>query len=231
VFVFVALSFIMVRFRWQAAVATLVAVIHDVVIAAGLYALFGFEVTAPTAAAILAVTAYSLYDKAVMLDRVRENERRMVAAGRGAADVVNVSANQSLMRWLVTSISLMLAVIALLVAGLFGEPALRNLGIGLLIGLVLAVYSTVSVALPLLAMLRRAGSQGDHFVGEDLRTVVVRGVGVLTPLTSRRRPGARPVAARRTTLTTDRSETAPGADQTTEQLLGRAPRPRKKKRH
>lgn len=233
VFVLVALLLMMIRFRWQAVVATFAALVHDVVIAAGLYALFGFEVTASTAAALVAVTAYSLYDKAMMFDRVRENERRVVAAGRGTADVINVSANQSLTRWLVTSVSLVLPVIVLLVAGLFGEPTLRNLGIGLLFGMALAAYSTVFVALPLLAILKRAGSQADVLAGDELRTVVVRGVGILTPLTTRRRPGARPAAARRTTtLTAARPDaTTPGLEQTTEQLLGRTPRPRKKKRH
>ena len=78
---------------------------YDVVISAGIYSVFGFEVTPPTVIAFLTILGYSLYDTIVVFDRVRENERRVVAAGLSAADLVNVSSNQVLLRSLNTSIA------------------------------------------------------------------------------------------------------------------------------
>ena len=123
---------IAIRFEWRMAVAAIIAMLHDVVIAAGIYSVFGFEVTPPTVIAFLTILGYSLYDTIVVFDRVKENERRIAAAGLGAPDLVNVSTNQVLMRSLNTSLSALLPVLSLLVVGGVdprpGHPARVRLG-------------------------------------------------------------------------------------------------------
>jgi preprotein translocase subunit SecF len=225
------------RFEWRMAVAAIIAMLHDVVIAAGIYSVFGFEVTPPTVVAFLTILGYSLYDTIVVFDRVKENERRMVAAGLGAGDLVNVSTNQVLMRSLNTSISALLPVISLLVVGAWalGQVTLREFALALLIGMVTGAYSSIFVATPLVGVLKGGQRASEHLHGEELRTVVVRGVGILTPIGGRRR-GSRPVpvpagVAAAGAVRGPSVPTAPGVQQSAEQLLGRAPRPRKKKRH
>lgn len=255
--VFLALISVVIalRFEWRMAVAALVAMVHDVVVSAGIYSIFGFDVTPPTVIAFLTILGYSLYDTIVVFDRVKENERRVAAAGLSAGDLVNVSANQVLMRSLNTSISAVLPVISLLVigAGILGQVTLQEFAIALLIGMLTGAYSSIYVATPLLGMLKgsmravgvRPG-QPDHLVGEELRTVVVRGVGVLSPLTGRRRSATGRGAERAgRAVSGDGAGDSRGAvavaerppstlvapEATTEQLLGRQARPRKKKRH
>ena len=226
---------IAIRFEWRMAVAAIVAMLHDVVIAAGIYSLFGFEVTPPTVVAFLTILGYSLYDTIVVFDRVKENERRITAAGMGAADLVNVSTNQVLMRSLNTSLSALLPVLSLLVVGawLLGQVTLREFALALLIGMLTGAYSSIFVATPVLGVLKGGRRHGEHLVGEDLRSVVVRGVGMLAPVAGRRRsvrPG--PVPAVATVGASPSAQgTSPGLEPSAEQLLGRAPRPRKKKRH
>jgi preprotein translocase subunit SecF len=223
---------IAIRFEWRMALAAIIAMLHDVVIAAGIYSVFGFEVTPPTVIAFLTILGYSLYDTIVVFDRVRENERRIAAAGLGAADLVNVSTNQVLMRSLNTSISAVLPVLSLLLVGAvaLGQVTLREFALALLIGMLTGAYSSIFVATPLLGVFKGGRQHDEHLVGEDLRSVVVRGVGILSPLAGRRRTGrTSPVPAVASVGAT--STAAAGLEPSAEELLGRAPRPRKKKRH
>src|SRR6478735_6657604 len=198
VFLVLIAIIISIRFEWRMAVAAIVAMLHDVVISAGIYSVFGFEVTPPTVIAFLTILGYSLYDTIVVFDRVRENERRVVAAGLSAADLVNVSSNQVLLRSLNTSVSAVLPVLSLLIIGswMLGQVTLQEFAIALLIGMLTGAYSSIFVATPILGMLKARGhnriphSNADHLVGEDLRRIVVQGVGVLTPRTGRRRRSA-----------------------------------------
>jgi preprotein translocase subunit SecF len=219
---------IAVRFDWRMAIAAIVAMLHDVVIAAGIYSVFGFVVTPPTVIAFLTILGYSLYDTIVVFDRVKENERRMKAAGLGAADLVNVSTNQVLMRSLNTSLAAMVPVLSLLVVGawILGQVTLLEFALALLIGMLTGAYSSIFVATPVLGVLKGGRRTSDHLVGEDLRTVVVRGVSILSPVTPRRRG-----AGRTAVVPTATTPVTPGVEASAEQLLGRAPRPRKKKRH
>lgn len=248
--VFLALIAVVIalRFEWRMAIASIIAMLHDVVVSAGIYSIFGFEVTPATVIAFLTILGYSLYDTIVVFDRVKENERRVFAAGLSAADLVNVSANQVLMRSLNTSLSAVLPVIALLAigAGFLGQVTLREFAIALLIGMLTGAYSSIYLATPILGMLKRkqrpaavAAGEIDHLTGDELRTVVVQGVGVLAPRTSRRR-SSRATSVRASSSATEAGDTLVAerpqssllpADATTEQLLGREARPRKKKRH
>ena len=223
---------IAIRFEWRMAVAAIVAMLHDVVIAAGIYSMFGFEVTPATVIAFLTILGYSLYDTIVVFDRVKENERRIKAAGLGAADLVNVSTNQVLMRSLNTSLSALLPVFSLLIVGawILGQVTLREFALALLIGMLTGAYSSIFVATPLLGVFKGGRRHDEHLTGEDLRSVVVRGVGILAPVAGRRRAG-RPVPAAATVGAGATVPAATGLEPSAEQLLGNAPRPRKKKRH
>jgi preprotein translocase subunit SecF len=238
---------IAIRFEWRMALAAILAMIHDVVISAGIYSVFGFEVTPATIIAFLTILGYSLYDTIVVFDRIRENERRILAAGLGPADLINVSTNQVLLRSLNTSISAILPVASLLFigAGLLGQVTLQEFAIALLVGLITGAYSSIFIATPLLGVFKGARAGHTWLTGDDLRHLVVRGVGVLAPKTSRRRGGTR--AARQTpaddigTLLDGDPDGPPPSSRrplptsdveaTPEQLLSHPPRPRKKKRH
>ena len=91
VFLVLIAIYISIRFEWRMAVAAILAMVHDVVVSVGIYSVFGFEVTPATVIAFLTILGYSLYDTIVVFDRVRENERRVAAAGLSAADLINVS--------------------------------------------------------------------------------------------------------------------------------------------
>lgn len=239
---------IAIRYEWRMAVAAIVAMLHDVVVSAGIYSIFGFEVTPPTVIAFLTILGYSLYDTIVVFDRVRENQRRITSAGLTTGDLVNVSTNQVLLRSLNTSISAVLPVISLLVigTGLLGQLTLAEFAIALLVGMITGAYSSIFIATPLLGVLKHGRSQDTdrgHLVDEDLRTVVVRGVGILAPLTGRRRGAIadRGRASRKSGPGTIDDVVAGGestggrttavAEATTEQLLSHPARPRKKKRN
>ncbi len=255
--VFIALIFVVIsiRFEWRMAVSAILAMLHDIVIAAGIYSVFGFEVTPATVTAFLTILGYSLYDTVVVFDRIKENERRIAAAGLNGADLVNISTNQVLLRSLNTSVSALLPVVSLLVigSGLLGQVTLREFGIALFIGMVTGAYSSIYIATPILGWLKGANGarngEPDWLVGEELRHIVVRGVGVLAPKTGRRRgsrgtgssAGERRRAAGSAAVdegefdeaaqSAVRSPKRAPVEATTEQLLSHPPRARKKKRH
>jgi preprotein translocase subunit SecF len=139
------LVYISWRFRLRYAVGAVVAILHDVIIALGLFAIFQVEVNLATIAAFLTIVGYSLNDTIVIYDRIRENlklERR-----RSVYEVINLSVNQSLSRTLNTSITTFIPVIILF---LFGGSVLRGFSMALLIGVVVGTYSSMYIANPIL---------------------------------------------------------------------------------
>ncbi len=139
------------------ALASIIAMVHDVAISVGIYSLFGFVVTPETVIAFLTILGYSLYDSIVVFDRVRENEARFAAHKAPYADVINVSMNQVLMRSLNTSLSSVIPVLSLLIigAGLLGAEALSEFAIALLVGMITGAYSSIFIAVPLLAIFKQ----------------------------------------------------------------------------
>ena len=246
--VFLALIaiYISFRFEWEMAVASLVAMVHDIIISVGIYSVFRFEVTPATVIAFLTILGYSLYDSVVVFDKVHENERRVAAAGLSAGDLVNISTNQVLLRSLATTIASALPVISLLLigAGLLGQVTLREFAIALLVGMITGAYSSLFVASPMLGWLksrsstfrRRKAGDLDHLTGDALRQVVVGGIaGVRT--SSRRRPSVLTAsgAPDADEASIDGTEGAPPRTTTAsapsaDVLLSHTPRPRKKKR-
>lgn len=152
VFVVIYLS---IRLEPKMAGASMVALVHDMILTAGIYSLTGFEVTPATVIALLTILGYSLYDTVVIFDRVKDRTVNLSAAGRVTyADAANDALNQVLVRSLNTTVSSLLPVGSLLFVGsyLLGAQTLRELALALFIGIGAGAYSSIFVATPLLAI-------------------------------------------------------------------------------
>jgi SecD/SecF fusion protein len=133
------------RFQWKYAVPVLIALAHDVLITAGVYALIGREVTASTVAALLTILGYSMYDTIIVFDRVRENVQKMQNAA--FSQIVNRSMAEVLTRSLATSLCTLLPILALLI---FGGSTLKDFAFALLVGVASGAYSSIFIASPVL---------------------------------------------------------------------------------
>jgi SecD/SecF fusion protein len=138
-------AYVALRFDWKFAVPVLIALMHDLLITAGVYALTGREVTVDTVAALLTILGYSLYDTIIVFDRVRENIPRMPRAA--FSQIVNRSMAEVLTRSIATTSCTLLPIIALL---LFGGSTLRDFAFALLIGVASGAYSSIFIASPVL---------------------------------------------------------------------------------
>jgi len=137
--------------------AALVALLHDLVLTVGIYALVGFTVTPATLIGVLTILGYSLYDTVVVFDKVRENVRGVrTSTTKTYSDASNLAINQVLVRSINTTIIGVLPVAALLFAGTFilGEGPLKDLSLALFVGMVSGAYSSIFIATPLLAQLK-----------------------------------------------------------------------------
>ncbi len=138
-------AYVALRFDWKFAVPVLIALMHDLLITAGVYALTGREVTVDTVAALLTILGYSLYDTIIVFDRVRENVPRMPRAA--FSQIVNRSMSEVLTRSIATTSCTLLPIIALL---LFGGSTLQDFAFALLIGVASGAYSSIFIASPVL---------------------------------------------------------------------------------
>src|SRR5215218_698645 len=137
--------YIALRFEWKFAVPVLIALVHDILITAGVYALVGREVTTSTVAALLTILGFSLYDTIIVFDRIRENVPRMPSAA--FSQIVNRSMSEVIVRSLASSFCTALPVVALF---LFGGETLKDFAFALLIGTLSGTYSSVFIAGPVL---------------------------------------------------------------------------------
>lgn len=148
-----------VYFRnWQMAAAALIALVHDMVITVGIYALVGFEVSPATMIGFLTVLGYSLYDTVVVFDKVRENTTEAFANGRLTfAQAANLAVNQTMVRSINTTVIGLLPIAAVLAVGavFLGPGVLLDLSLVLFVGIVIGAYSSIFIATPLLVSLRR----------------------------------------------------------------------------
>jgi preprotein translocase subunit SecF len=133
--------YVTLRFEWRLALGTIVATIHDVVFTIGLFSLLQIEFDLTVLAAVLAVIGYSVNDSVVVLDRIRENFRKM--RRESTSEIMNASINQTLTRTLMTSLTTLLAVIILY---LFGGPVIANFALALIIGVIVGTYSSIYIA-------------------------------------------------------------------------------------
>jgi preprotein translocase subunit SecF len=157
VFFVVLALYLTFRFELRMAISAIIAVVHDIIITVGIYAITGFEVTPATVVAFLTILGFSLYDTVVVFDKVKENEARLgTVRGDTYSTMVNRSLNQVLMRSLNTSIVAVLPVASLLFVGTFvlGGQTLKDFALALFVGLLVGAYSSIFVATPILAWMK-----------------------------------------------------------------------------
>jgi SecD/SecF fusion protein len=138
-------AYIALRFQWKYSIPVLIALMHDLLITAGVYSLTGREVTTATVAALLTILGYSLYDTIIVFDRVRENVPRMPRAA--FSQIVNRSMSEVLTRSLATTLCTLLPVLSLL---FFGGETLKDFAFALMIGILSGAYSSIFIASPVL---------------------------------------------------------------------------------
>ncbi|GEM_PF-17679 len=159
IFLVLAASLMAMYFRtWKIALAAMLALLHDLVVTAGIYGITGVEVTPATVIGFLTILGYSLYDTVVVFDKVRENTADYDDdSPRTFGELVNLAVNQTLVRSINTSVVALLPVAAILFIGAFlmGAGTLRDISLALFIGILVGAISTIFLAAPLYALLRR----------------------------------------------------------------------------
>jgi preprotein translocase subunit SecF len=157
VFLVAVVAFLAVRFQPKMAVAAIAALVHDLVVTAGIYSLVGFEVTPSTVIGLLTILGFSLYDTVVVFDKVDENTKGLSGGARMTwGEAANLAVNQTLMRSINTSVIGLLPVAGLLIvgAGLLGVGTLKDLALVLFVGLAAGTYSSIFLATPIVADLK-----------------------------------------------------------------------------
>lgn len=157
--VFLALVSIMIwaYFRdWKMSVTAIIALIHDLVVTVGVYALVGFSFTPASLIAVLTILGYSLYDTVVVFDKIRENVHGITRQNRSYSQAANLAVNQVLIRSINTTIIGVLPVGAILLAGAFvlRTGPLQDLGLAMMVGMIAGAYSSIFIATPLLCDLK-----------------------------------------------------------------------------
>ncbi len=176
-FLLAVLIYLALAFEPKMAQAAIIAVLHDVFITVGIYALVGFDVTPATVIGFLTILGYSLYDTVVVFDKVRENTRSITSTGKYTySQAANLAVNQTLVRSFNTSLIALLPVASILFvgAGLLGAGTLKDLSLALFIGLATGTYSSIFIATPILATLR----EREPAMQALAKRVAMRGVNI-----------------------------------------------------
>lgn len=158
VFLLVCAVFMTLYFRsWRMALSGIIALIHDLIITVGVYALVGWEVTPASVIGFLTILGYSMYDTVVVFDKVRENTRDVEKQTRSTyGDMANLAVNQTLVRSINTTVVALLPIGAILVFGVFlmGAGTLRDIALALFVGMAVGAYSSIFLATPLEVAMR-----------------------------------------------------------------------------
>jgi preprotein translocase subunit SecF len=162
IFLIAVSIYISLRFQWRMAVGGMLALLHDLVVAAGIYSLVGFEVTPSTIVGLLTILGFSLYDTVVVYDKVGENAKDILASSRMTfSEAANLAVNQTLMRSINTSLIALLPVAGLLFvgAGILGVGTIKDLALILFVGLASGAYSSLFLATPIVVDLTERDPQ------------------------------------------------------------------------
>jgi preprotein translocase subunit SecF len=162
IFLIVIVIYLSIAFEWRMAIAAFVALLHDIVITTGVYALAGFQVSPATVIGLLTILGYSLYDTVVVFDKVRENTAGLTTSQRSTySDAANLALNQTLVRSINTSLTALIPVACILFIGgaLVSATALNDLSLVLFIGMLSGTYSSICIATPVLADLKEREPQ------------------------------------------------------------------------
>jgi preprotein translocase subunit SecF len=156
-FLVVIVLYLSLAFEWRMATAALIALLHDIVITVGVYALLRFQVSPATVIGLLTILGYSLYDTVVVFDKVRENTTGLLATRRTTySQAANLALNQTLVRSINTSLIALLPVASILAVSIFllGNGELKDLSLVLFVGMLSGTYSSICIATPVLADLK-----------------------------------------------------------------------------
>ncbi|MEU9379930.1 protein translocase subunit SecF [Streptomyces sp. NPDC048279] len=162
IFMVLVVIYLAIAFEWRMAIAALVALIHDITITTGIYALVGFEVTPGTVIGLLTILGYSLYDTVVVFDSLKEQTKDITKQTRFTySDIANQSINGTLVRSINTTVVALLPVAGLLFigGGVLGAGTLNDISLSLFVGLAAGAYSSIFIATPLVADLKEAEPQ------------------------------------------------------------------------
>jgi preprotein translocase subunit SecF len=157
---FAIMVYVWFRFEWQFSIGAVVALTHDVIATIGIFSILGLEFNLATVAAILTIAGYSINDTVVVFDRIRENLRKFKTMS--IDELINVSLNQTLSRTLLTSITTLLALVAIFS---FGGAVIQDFSFALIWGVLVGTYSSIFVASPVVMMLNIRGSITGGTVG------------------------------------------------------------------
>ncbi|KRO56416.1 MAG: preprotein translocase subunit SecF [Pelagibacteraceae bacterium BACL5 MAG-121015-bin10] len=144
----VMLIYIWIRFEWQFSLGAIVALFHDVIVTLGMFSLFSLEINLSIIAAVLTIVGYSMNDTVVIFDRVRENLRKY--SDIKIYELTNISINETLSRTLLTSITTLLALLAIY---FFGGEILRGFSFAMILGVIFGTYSSIYIANTILVRL------------------------------------------------------------------------------
>jgi len=219
--VFLALVsvFLAIYFEPRMALAALIAVVHDVLVTAGIYSLVGFEVTPASIIGLLTILGFSLYDTVVVFDKVQENTRGLLGLTRRTySEAANLAINQTLMRSINTSLIAVLPVLSLLLigVGLLGVGTLKDLALVQMVGIMAGTMSSILLATPLvvdLTMSRPAYRQQAERVAqrrEKLARKAMSDSGNAEDETPGQRPGGDSTTAPRDAVTSSGTPTRSG---------------------
>ncbi|WP_369167953.1 protein translocase subunit SecF [Streptomyces sp. R28] len=162
IFLVLVVIYLAIAFEWRMAVAAFVALIHDITITVGIYALVGFEVTPGTVIGLLTILGYSLYDTVVVFDSLKEQTKDITKQTRWTySDIANRSINSTLVRSVNTTVVALLPVAGLLFigGGVLGAGMLNDISLSLFVGLAAGAYSSIFIATPLVADLKEREPQ------------------------------------------------------------------------
>lgn len=162
IFMVLVVIYLAIAFEWRMALAALIALIHDLTITVGVYALVGFEVTPGTVIGLLTILGYSLYDTVVVFDGLKEASKDLTKQTRFTySEIANRSLNSTLVRSINTTVVALLPVGALLFigGGLLGAGMLNDISLALFVGLAAGAYSSIFIATPLVADLKERDPQ------------------------------------------------------------------------
>jgi preprotein translocase subunit SecF len=161
-FLVLIVIYLTIAFEWKMALAAFIALLHDILITTGVYALAGFQVSPATVIGLLTILGYSLYDTVVVFDKVRENTAGLLATDRSTySQAANLALNQTLVRSINTSLIALLPVAAILLVaiGVLGTGELQDLALVLFVGMLSGTYSSICIATPALAGLKEREPQ------------------------------------------------------------------------
>ena len=208
-FIVAVVVYLSLRYEWKMALGAIIALIHDLVITVGIYALVGFEVSPSTVIGLLTILGYSLYDTVVVFDKVRENTHGLAGGSRMTySQAANLGINQTLVRSINTSVTALLPVASLLFvgAGLLGAGSLKDLALALFIGLATGTYSSIFIATPLAALMKEREPKMQALAK---RVAARQGVTTRTPVAV---AAAAAAAGRTSTIAADGADDGPDND-------------------